>query len=217
MGQIIRGTVVSAVSEQGPGLGEYCSGESDDGEPNDDRLLYDAANGDRRAFQRLMERRARPLMVLATRITGNEADADEVVQEAFLKVWEMAPRWRTDGGARFSTWVYRVVLNASIDVRRRRPLNTLEEAGELADDGADGLDQAVARQRQVVVRQAMETLPQRQRTAVMLHYFGEISAPEAARILGLTVSAMEALLVRGKRGIRMALAQRGVTGLGDVL
>ena len=202
---------------QGQGLGEDSGGRTRDGEPDDDGLLHDAANGDRCAFQRLMERHARPLLALATRITGNGADADDVVQETFLKVWVMAPRWRADGRARFSTWAYRVVLNASLDVRRRRLLAPLEEAGDPADDSADGLDRAVARQREALVRQALAELPRRQQAALSLHYFGEISAPEAAGVLGLSVAAMEALLVRGRRHLRIALTRRGVTGLGDVL
>lgn len=198
-------------------MGEDSGGKSHDREPDDDDLLYDVANGDRGAFRRLMDRHARPLLALATRVTGNGADADDVVQEAFLKVWAMAPRWRADGGARFSTWAYRVVLNASLDVRRRRVLEPLEEAETCADAAADGLDHAIARQRQILVGQTMAELPRRQRAALSLHYFGEISAPEAARVLGLSVSAMEALLVRGKRRLRTALAQRGITGLGDVV
>lgn len=163
-----------------------------------------------------MERHTRPLLALATRIIGNRADAEEVVQETFLKVWVMAPRWRSDVAARFSTWVYRVVLNGSLDVRRRRPLSPLEEAEHRVDEQADGLDRAVARERESMVREALAELPHRQRAALSLHYFGEISAPEAAGVLGLTGSAMEALLVRGKRRLKIELTRRGVTGLGDV-
>ncbi len=99
------------------------------GEPGDDDLLRRVAAGDRWALQRLMDRHGRAMLALAERTTGNAADADELVQETFLKVWTMAPRWRADGGALFSTWLYRVVLNASLDLRRRRPLHALEEAG----------------------------------------------------------------------------------------
>lgn len=185
-------------------------------EAEDDLLLQGIANGEEHAFRRLMERHTRPLLALAMRIIGNRADAEEVLQETFLKVWATASRWRADGTAQFSTWVYRVVLNGSLDVRRRRPLGPLEEAEHRADEQADGLDQAVAREREVVVRESMAELPLRQRAALSLHYFGEISAPEAARVLGLTGSAMEALLVRGKRRLKIELTRRGVTGLGDV-
>jgi RNA polymerase sigma-70 factor (ECF subfamily) len=187
------------------------------GDSGDDELLRGVAAGDRWALRRLMDRHGSAMLALAERTTGNAADADELVQEAFLKVWTMAPRWRADGGALFSTWLYRVVLNASLDRRRRRPLHALDEAGDLADPAAGGLELAVASQRQSVLRGALAELPERQRAALVLHYFGETSAPEAARILNLSLSAMESLLVRGKRALRQALARRGVTGLGDVL
>jgi RNA polymerase sigma-70 factor, ECF subfamily len=186
-------------------------------EPGDDDLIRHMAEGDHRAFRQLMGRHGRAMLSLAERTTGNAADADELVQEVFLKVWTMAPRWRTDGAAQFSTWLYRVVLNASLDRRRRRPFSPLEEADEPVDDAANGLDRVLEGQRKAVVHQAMATLPERQRAALALHYFGETSAPEAARILDLSLSAMEALLVRGKRALRQALLRRGITGLGDVL
>jgi RNA polymerase sigma-70 factor (ECF subfamily) len=201
---------------RGQGLRGDSSKASRDGEADDDLLLQGIANAEEHAFRRLMERHTRPLLALATRVIGNGADAEDVVQETFLKVWAMAPRWRADSTARFSTWAYRVVLNASLDVRRRRRFGPLEEAEHQADTQADGLDRAVARQREVMVQESMAELPHRQRAALSLHYFGEISAPEAAQILGLTGSAMEALLVRGKRRLKMELTRRGVTGLGDV-
>lgn len=217
--RLARGRDIRRVCRSGPGLHDLRGDNSKalpDSEDDDDLLLEGIANEEEHAFRRLMERHTRPLLALASRVIGNSADAEEVLQETFLKVWAMAPRWRADGRARCSTWVYRVVLNASLDVRRRRPLGPLEEAERHADEQADGLDRAVARQREAMVRESMAELPHRQRAALSLHYFGEISAPEAAQVLGLTGSAMEALLVRGKRRLKSELMRRGVTGLGDV-
>lgn len=187
-----------------------------DGDIGDDDLLRGIAGGDRRAFQRLMARHGKAMMVLAERTTGSADDADELVQEAFLKVWTMAPRWTPDGAAQFSTWLYRVVLNASLDRRRRRPVLPLEAAGDPADGRPGGLDLAMAGQRHRVVVAAMAELSARQREALSLHYFAELSAPEAARVLDLSLSATEALLFRAKRALKAALVRRGVTGLGDV-
>jgi RNA polymerase sigma-70 factor (ECF subfamily) len=142
---------------------------SNDGE-RDDALLTDIAAGDRRAFQRLMERHAKPMLALAQRVIGNAHDADEVVQETFLKVWSMAARWDPDGRANFSTWLYRVVLNASLDRLRRAPLASLEEADSIADQAPSSLDQTLARQRHKIVAQAMSRLPPRQQAALSLHY-----------------------------------------------
>lgn len=164
-----------------------------------------------------MERHGAAMLALAERVTGNAADADELVQEAFLKVWTMAPRWRADGSARFSTWLYRVVLNACIDLRRRRPTAPLDDAPEPADERADGLAAAIDVQGRAVLRQALSELPERQEAALSLHYFADLTARQAAEVLGLSQPALEALLVRGKKALRAALGRRGIHGLGDVL
>ena len=182
----------------------------------DDQLLMRIAKGDQTAFRSLMERHARPMLSLAQRTLGQAEDADEVVQEAFLKVWTMAAGWQPDGTARFSTWLYRVVLNACIDRKRRKTMAPLDDAGDPVDPAQNSHDHAVARERHALVRDAMGDLPDRQREALSLHYFSELTAPKAAEILGLSVSALEALLVRGKKGLRQALARRGIAGLGDV-
>ena len=163
-----------------------------------------------------MARHARPMLAMATRITQSPDDADEVVQDSFLKVWTMASRWQPDRDAKFSTWLYRVVLNASLDRRRRMRFAPIEAAGDPADSRPGGLDQAIDRQRDRILGEALAEMPARQRAALSLYYYSELSAPQAARVLDLSVSALEALLVRGKRGLRAALARRGITGLGDV-
>lgn len=183
---------------------------------SDDDLLRAIAQGDRRSFQRLMERHVRAMLALSTRVLRNPDDADEVVQEAFLKVWTMAARWQSDREAKFSTWLYRVVLNASLDRLRRVRFVAEEEAGEQADPAPGGLDRAMARQRERLVSVAMADMPARQRQALSLYYFSDLTAPEAARVLDLSLTAMEALLVRGKRSLRAALARVGIRGMGDV-
>ena len=164
-----------------------------------------------------MERHARSMLLLAQRMTGNPHDADEIVQQAFLKVWTHAGRWRPDGGAQFSSWLYRVVLNLCIDLRRRVAFAPIEDAGDPADDRPDGLDSLQASRRRAAVVDAMDDLPERQRRALSLYYFGEVSGPQAAEILDVSVSAFEALLVRGKRALKEALFRRGIRDLGDVV
>lgn len=185
--------------------------------PDDDALLAAIAVGDRAAFRSLMERHAGRLIGLAHRVTGSAQDADDVVQEAFAKVWVQAGRWRPDGGARFSTWIYRVVLNLCIDRRRKRKMSSLDEAGDPADPGPGGFDQVSAGQRAELVRRALERLPERQREALALYYFGDMTAPEAAAKLSLSLSAFEALLFRGRQSLKTSLRRLGVAGIGDVL
>jgi RNA polymerase sigma-70 factor (ECF subfamily) len=186
-------------------------------EARDDDLMAAVAQGDRRAFQVLMRRHAPTLIALAQRVTGSEADADEVVQESFLKVWTLAGRWRADGPARLPTWLHRVVLNAAIDRRRRVVPAPLDEAGDPVDEAPGGLEAVMSRQCHRAVVDSLGDLPERQRTALSLFYFGDLTAPQAATQLGLTLPAVESLLVRGKRALRHALTVRGITRLGDVL
>lgn len=183
----------------------------------DDDLLLAIAKGDQLAFRRLMERHARPMLALAQRLTGSADDADEVVQEAFLKVWRLAGRWKVDGAAAFSTWFYRVVMNASLDRRRKMPMAPLEEAGTPIDPAPIGHETAQSKQRHAAIIAAIDQLPKRQRDAVWLYYFGEVTGPEAAQILGMSLSALEALLVRGRRSVKKALIKRGISSIGDIL
>ena len=186
-------------------------------ETDDDTLLQAVAQGDRLAFHQLMDRHARPMLALATRITGNPDDADEIVQDAFLKSWTLAAKWRVDGPASYGTWLYRVVLNACLDRKRRAPFSPLEDAGDPADPGTAGVDFVMERQRESVLAMAMADIPPRQSQALALYYFSDLSAPEAARVLDLSVSALEALLVRGRRALRDLLQRRGITGSGDLI
>jgi RNA polymerase sigma-70 factor (ECF subfamily) len=182
----------------------------------DDDLLRAVAQGDRAAFGALMQRHAHSMLSLATRVTRNADEADEIVQDVFLKVWKMAPRWESNREAKFTTWLYRVVLNASLDLRRRMRSAPLEDAGDPIDGAPGGLELALANQRDRLVAQALDDIPTRQRAALTLHYFADLSAPQAARVMELTVPAVESLLVRGKRALKSALARRGITGIGDV-
>lgn len=177
---------------------------------DDDRLLGAMASGDRSALQCLMSRHAAAMLSLAERTTGSADEADEIVQEAFVKTWVMAPIWRAGGEAAFATWLYRVVLNACLDFRRRRPVLPLDSVAEPVDPGPGGFEAACASQRRALVASALAELPERQRAALSLHYFSELSAPSAARVLDVSVSAFEALLVRGKRALRQGFERRGI-------
>ncbi|MBX9633983.1 MAG: sigma-70 family RNA polymerase sigma factor [Magnetospirillum sp.] len=180
-------------------------------------LIRAAGQGDRNAFARLMTTHASFALALATRMTGNAADADEVVQEAFLRAWKAMPNWRSDSGAQFRTWLYRVVVNLCLDRGRRPGFIAMEVADEPIDLQSGGLEILSQRQAGSVVNGLLDDLPPRQRVAVALCYLDEMSASEAAKVMKLSVSALEALLVRGRRGLRQGLLRRGLAKLGDLL
>ena len=183
----------------------------------ENRLMRAIADGDRAAFVRLMEVHGSFALTLAARLTNSAADAEEVAQEAFLRAWRQAPDWRPAAGARFRTWLYRVVINLCLDRRRRQPFLALDDIAEPEAPDPDGLTRMTEVEGTHLVRSALSELPDRQRTALALSYFDGLSAARAAETMGVSVTALEALLVRGRRGLREALARRGLFKVGDVL
>lgn len=173
-------------------------------EDDDESLMAETATGNRAAFDRLTRRHLRRSLALAHQVVGNASDAEEVVQDAFLQIWTHADRWRGDG-TRFSTWLYRIVVNRSIDYRRRKSFQPLDDAVEIVDPavGADGL--LAERQLSAAVDAAIAALPERQRAALSLCYYQEMNCAEASEVLNVSVSAMESLLVRARRMVRTRL------------
>ncbi len=167
-------------------------------------------NGDRVAFGELVRRHLDRAVALAQRVTGSRGDAEEIAQEAFLRVWTKAPHWRAADGevraARFTTWLYRVVVNLGIDRRRRPAPSALEAAGDPADPAESALHTMEKAQLAGRVAAAVTALPERQRAALALCFYEGLSNREAADILALSPGAVESLLVRARRTLREALA-----------
>src|SRR5688572_3711350 len=172
---------------------------------SDEELMRRCADGDERAFRLLAGRYAGRAAGLARRVTGNDADADEVVQEALLRVWTNAPRWRPV--AAFGTWFYRIVLNLCLNRRRGPSLVGIEQAGDPPDSAANAGERMESDETDRHVAAAIQALPDRQRAAIALTYAEGFSNAEAAAILGISVSALEALLVRAKRSLRERLGR----------
>jgi RNA polymerase sigma-70 factor, ECF subfamily len=169
----------------------------------DEALMLRIAQGDERAFRLLAPRYAARAIGLARRITGNDADAEEIVQEAFLRVWINAPRWRPQ--AAFRTWFYRIVFNLCLNRRRRAPFFPLEVAGDPPDPAPNASLRIERDETGRQIAAAIAELPERQRAAIVLAYDNELSNADAASILRVSVSAFEALLVRARRTLRQKL------------
>ncbi|MCF8477928.1 MAG: RNA polymerase sigma factor [Pseudolabrys sp.] len=170
---------------------------------SDEALMARVARGDEAAF-RLLSRRHVPVMLgVARRILGSAVDAEDVAQEAMLRVWTQAPRWQPL--AQFRTWLTRVVVNLCLDRKRRAPWVDLEAAGELVDPALNPGEHTERAERDRQVAAAIAGLPARQRTAIVLTYGDGMSNAEVAVVLDTTVSAVETLLVRGKQNLRRAL------------
>jgi len=178
--------------------------------PSDHALMARAAEGDERAFRVLAQRHTGSALTLARRILRNDAMAEEIVQDALLRVWVHAPRWRPE--AAFRTWFYRVVVNLCLNAKRRpldTPLDSVADPHDPQPDASQALEQ---RERDAALAKAIDALPDRQRAAIALTYQQGLSNAEVAAVLDTSVSSVETLLVRAKRTLRDSFkADRGVT------
>ena len=162
------------------------------------------AAGDRAAFRALAERHLGSVIALAGHVLGNRSDAEDVAQEAMLRVWINAPRWKPV--AKFRTWLTRIVINLCLDRRRRAAALPLEAAGDPIDPapGAEARLETADSERRLAA--AISQLPERQRAALALTYREGLSNAETADILDTSVSAVETLLSRAKTTLRRMLA-----------
>jgi RNA polymerase sigma factor (sigma-70 family) len=170
----------------------------------DAELVARAGRGDRAAVELLVARHVAKLLSLSRRMLGDSAEAEDAVQDTFLKLWTHAARWRP-GQAKFETWLYRVALNKCYDRLRRKGHAPLDEAPEPVDPapGPERVLQNAALA--TALQEALDALPARQRAAILLcHYEGRGNV-DAAEILGVSVEAMESLLARGRRTLRARL------------
>ncbi|MBM3491173.1 MAG: sigma-70 family RNA polymerase sigma factor [Alphaproteobacteria bacterium] len=171
---------------------------------DDEALMRRVAEGDRAAFARLMDRHLSRALALAERVAGNRGDAEELVQEAMLRVWTEATRFRPELGS-FRAWFNRILVNLCLD-RRRRPTGlSLEAAGDPADPAPDALAQTLEARANAALRAAVAELPERQRVALALCYWEGQSNQQAAEALATSVSAVETLLVRARRLLKAKL------------
>jgi RNA polymerase sigma factor (sigma-70 family) len=180
-----------------------------DADLSDDALLVLYANGDPLAARTLTTRLTPRVLAYAARMLGGDrAEAEDVTQEAMLRLWRIAPDWR-QGEAKVSTWLYRVVTNLCTDrlrKRQRRRAVTLDEAPEIEDDSAGVEAGMIEHDRMAALNRALESLPERQRQAVVLRHIEGLTNPEIADIMEIGIEAVESLTARGKRSLSAALA-----------
>jgi RNA polymerase sigma-70 factor, ECF subfamily len=181
----------------------------------DAELVRNIGAGDARAAEALVRRHLPRMVGLARRMLGDAAEAEDVAQDVFLRVWREAPRWKP-GAAKFETWMHRVALNLCYDrLRRRREVADPDAGVNVADSGLMPADQWLARQRAARVDAALAELPERQRAAIVLVHYQEMTNIAAAEMLEVSVEALESLLARGRRALKAALADVVIDLIGD--
>lgn len=184
----------------------------------DETLLVLYANGDADAARLLMQRLLPRVLGYAARLLSDRTEAEDVAQEVMLRLWRVAPEWRT-GEAQVATWVYQVATNLCTDRlrgRARRRSMPLEDAPEPVD-GARGAEAGlIETDRMAALHHALDQLPERQRQAVVLRHIEGLTNPQIAEVMDIGIEAVESLTARGKRALAAALAgQRTALGYED--
>lgn len=184
-------------------------------DPSDEALLEAFVAGDARAARALTLRLTPRVYAQALRVLQNRAEAEDVSQEALLRLWRTAADWE-HGRAKVTTWLYRVVANLCIDRLRKRRTVDLDQVGEMADEAPTVGDHLQSQARISALHSAIAELPERQAHVVTLKFLEELSNIEIAEILDLSVDAVESLVSRAKRGLTAALMnQKSELGFED--
>jgi RNA polymerase sigma-70 factor (ECF subfamily) len=176
---------------------------------SDEAVFRQAQGGDRRAFATLVQRFERRAFAVALRLLGRRQDAEDAVQQAFLRLYESRasydPRWR------LSTWFYRILVNACVDeLRRRRPAAPTEAAETPGTDDPerDAMHRDLSRR----VHAALTAVSTEARIALTLYYGDGKSYGEIGRIRGVSVNTVKTHLRRGRLALERALRRQGVDG-----
>ena len=178
------------------------------GSASDDALLAAVADGDSRAFESLVRRHLDAIYGYLYRLTGSAADAEDLAQETFLRVWQKAGSY-APGRVRAATWLHTIAHRLAVDGFRKRRELTRAVLPEKADERADPATQQAALEQQRLLDQALTQLPERQRAAILLCQVQGFSNAQAAEIIGVKVRALESLLARARRSLRESLAATG--------
>lgn len=174
----------------------------------DAALLIAYANGDQDAARLLAARLLPRILAQATRLLADRAEAEDVAQDAMMRLWKIAPDWR-QGEAQITTWLYRVVANLCVDrLRKRRGGVSLDLVADPVDETPSAPDQLQTTARMQALSGALAQLPDRQAEAVSLRHLEGLSNPEIAQIMDIGVAAVESLTARGKRALTAILAGR---------
>jgi len=186
-----------------------------DRELSSEELMAKTAGGDESAFEILVNRHQTSILNLTYRFIGDRTQAKDLAQEVFIRVWQSAKSY--EPRAKFTTWIYRITANLcfnqlksargkrwfSFSRSNEESVTTIEET--LADKGPSAEDILVEKERSRQISQALQSLPDNQKMAVILKRYDELSYQEIAQVIGCSVSAVESLLVRAKRTLQEKL------------
>jgi len=186
------------------------------GDISDEELVRRISEGDHGAFAQLVERHSKLFFTAAFRMVNNSEEAEDIVQDAYIKLWQKPQSFDASKGVKFTTWFYRVVTNLAIDATRKRKPQTNPDVLDVMADKAPLADEQLSENdQQVVLEEAIQRLPERQRAALNLCFYEGLSNKEAAEILDVGIKALESLLMRAKKALKEDLGAQGLIEQGD--
>ena len=176
----------------------------------DEELMQAICNGDQGAYQTVVKQHLKSISHYAFRILDDQKETEDITQEAFLKLWINAEKWQPEK-AKLSTWLHRINHNLCIDyLRKHRNIQTqenVEEENEKRTDWRDShADGEEERLQELRLKTAVNSLPENQRSALMLCHYSGFSNKEAAVIMNISVKALESAIARAKRSLRKQLS-----------
>jgi RNA polymerase sigma-70 factor (ECF subfamily) len=165
-------------------------------------LLERIAERDHEAFATLVRRHTARFFRVAYRFLGNQSETEDIVQDAFLKLWERPGLWQADKHTAFTTWFHRIVVNQCLDfAKKKRPLQLIDDSW-IEDERQTHEDALIDREKQRLLEREIARLPERQRTALNLCFYEALSNKEAAEVMGVRLKALQALLMRAKTKLK---------------
>ena len=178
----------------------------------DEELMRAVCNGEQFAYQTIVKQHLTSISHYAFRILGNQKDSEDITQETFLKLWINAEKWQPEK-AKLSTWLHRIAHNLCIDyLRKHGSIQTLENIEEGEDsienlrDWQESHEISETRTRQdQILKNAINNLPENQRSALALCHYSGFSHKDAAAIMNVSVKALESAITRAKRSLRKQL------------
>lgn len=175
----------------------------------DEVLMQQLKLGHEEAFAVLVSRHQKRYYNLAFRYLMRRQDAEDIVQDAFLRLWKHPEVWHDDRSTRFTTWFYRIIVNLCLDELRRKKPAQIPEGWDAADtsESQDTVLVLETRRQQALVEQAIQNLPERQRTALNLCFYENLSNQEAADIMGVPIKTLQSLLMRAKQNLKENLKE----------
>lgn len=171
--------------------------------PSDENLMLSVREGDLDAFEQIVLRHQAEAWRVAYRFTGDAAEAEDLAQDAFLRILDAAPRYRPT--ATFRTYFYRVLTRLCIDHRRKKRPSLADPFPNMSDTMPSPSVQADRAARDALIQAALNSLPADYRMAVMLRYFEGLSGAEMAEAMGRSAKAVERLLSRAKSALEPQL------------